>query len=215
MFAKIASRSEETHIDPPTAAARFGDPLAEKTSWLPLKPGGANFKTNILKEIHPGRLEFRASGGMKIFSGIFAVIGISVLAVKLAKFPPHPHKEDWFLLAFGALFALVGLGMLFFGSIPAVFDKHHGYYAKTLKKPEGIADISAMKNHTKLNRIHAIQLISEFCSGDKSRYYSYELNLVLEDGSRLNVIDHGNVEAIRADAQKLAAFLGKPLWDAI
>ncbi len=191
MFAKLASKTDKPLIDPSSAAAKFGDPLAEKTSWLPLKPGGANFKTNILKEIHPGRLEFRASGGMKIFSGIFAVIGISVLAVKLAKFPPHPHKEDWFLLAFGALFALVGLGMLFFGSIPA------------------------MKNHTKLNRIHAIQLISEFCSGDKSRYYSYELNLVLEDGSRLNVIDHGNVEAVRADAKKLAGFLGKPLWDAI
>ena len=57
--------------------------------------------------------------------------------------------------------------------------------------------------------------VRQACSGDKSRYYSYELNLVLEDGSRLNVIDHGNVEAIRADAQKLAAFLGKPLWDAI
>ncbi len=61
--------------------------------------------------------------------------------------------------------------------------------------------------------MHALQLISEYVSG-KSSYYSYELNLVLDDGSRINVVDHGNLAAIREDAGKLALFLAKPLWDA-
>ena len=43
---------------------------------------------------------------------------------------------------------------------------------------------------------------------------SYELNVVLQDGSRRNVVDHGNLDALRADARELAMFLVVPLWDA-
>ena len=66
----------------------------------------------------------------------------------------------------------------------------------------------------KLEEIYAIQLLKEYCRGDKSSYYSYELNLVLEDASRINVVDHGKLNLIRSDAEKLAAFLDIPLWDA-
>jgi hypothetical protein len=57
--------------------------------------------------------------------------------------------------------------------------------------------------------------LTEYVSGNKSSYYSYELNLVLDDGSRINVVDHGNLERLRSDAQTLSQFLGKPVWDAI
>ena len=65
-----------------------------------------------------------------------------------------------------------------------------------------------------LSSIHALQLLSEFISGSKNSYYSYELNLVLHDGSRINVVDHGNLERLRSDASTLSQFLGKPVWDA-
>ena len=50
--------------------------------------------------------------------------------------------------------------------------------------------------------------------GNKSAYYSYEMNLVLNDGKRLNVVDHGNQAKLREDAQTLATFLNVPVWDA-
>ena len=56
-------------------------------------------------------------------------------------------------------------------------------------------------------------MVSEYCSGETS-FYSYELNLVLADGSRVNVVDHGNLPRIRRDAAMLAGFLGVPLGDA-
>ena len=40
------------------------------------------------------------------------------------------------------------------------------------------------------------------------------MNLVLHDGRRYNVVDHGDQAKIRADAQALAAFLNVPVWDA-
>ena len=65
-----------------------------------------------------------------------------------------------------------------------------------------------------LSSIHALQLLSEFVSGSKSSYHSYELNLVLNDGSRINVVDHGNLDRLRSDANTLSRFLDKPIWDA-
>ena len=63
--------------------------------------------------------------------------------------------------------------------------------------------------------VEAIQLIRETVQGDKSAYYSYELNLVSRDGSRLNVTDHGSLRLIREDAGELARYLNRPVWDAI
>jgi hypothetical protein len=34
------------------------------------------------------------------------------------------------------------------------------------------------------------------------------------DGTRINVVDHGKVSAIRADAERLGRFIGVPVWDA-
>ena len=59
-----------------------------------------------------------------------------------------------------------------------------------------------------------MQLVSEYCRGNKSSFYSYELNLVLANGRRINVVDHGNIESLQKDARTLAAFLDIPVWDA-
>ena len=37
--------------------------------------------------------------------------------------------------------------------------------------------------------------------------------MVLKDGTRFNVVDHGNHSQILIDAEDLSAFLGKPIWD--
>ena len=41
------------------------------------------------------------------------------------------------------------------------------------------------------------------------------MNLVLRDGNRINVADYTREGSMRADAEKLSAFLGVPVWDAI
>jgi hypothetical protein len=80
---------------------------------------------------------------------------------------------------------------------------------------QGIAHAGSSKNAAPLHRIHALQLPAEDIRGSKTSYHSYELNVVLDDGSRLNVIDHGNAEKLRDGAGKLSTFLAKPIWDAI
>jgi hypothetical protein len=72
-----------------------------------------------------------------------------------------------------------------------------------------------MKYFARLEEIHALQLVAENCRSDNDTYRSYELNLILKDGKRINVVDHGNESKLREDAQTLSRFIEKPVWDAI
>jgi hypothetical protein len=115
----------------------------------------------------------------------------------------------------GSIFVAVGGFMVRSFSVPVVFDGRNGFFWKGRQSPMDVVNRDELKSFAELEDIHALQLISEFCRGDKSSYHSYELNLVLKSGDRLNVFDHGHLKHARADAATLAGFLGLPLWDAI
>lgn len=164
-------------------------------------------------------MEFRASVMAKLMALVFVVMGLALAAVFISKQPDKfAHFKfklaDVMPVAMGLLFSAIGVGMFYSALIPAVFDIGHGYFCKSRQKPERMIDPSKLKRYAELKRVHALQIISEYIKTKKSSYYSYELNLVLDDGSRLNVVDHGNQSALQADARTLAEFLKKPLWDA-
>ena len=46
-------------------------------------------------------------------------------------------------------------------------------------------------------------------------FWSYELNLVLRDGKRINLIDHRNQREICWDAGDLSRMMDVPIWDFI
>lgn len=219
MFKKLTQsleRMAERHLarDP----ASFNDPVAEATEWTPAKGGGTNVKTHRLKEVHSGRLEFRAAAGAILFYSIFLLVGLGIsigfLAGPLSQQDSSLDASALLPVGIGILFAGIGGSMLYFGTAPIVFDTGKGWYWKGRKSPDHVMDKRTLKHFCELKDVHAIQLVSEYCRGNKTSYYSYELNLVLEDGRRINVIDHGSVEKIRADAAVLSAFIGKPVWDA-
>jgi hypothetical protein len=72
---------------------------------------------------------------------------------------------------------------------------------------QSIAQEENHKSYVSLKEIHALQLVGEWCYGGKTAYNSYELNLILKDGSRMNIIDHKGLHSMRKDAQKLGIFL--------
>ena len=64
--------------------------------------------------------------------------------------------------------------------------------------------------------IHSIQLLDEEVRNPREQmFWSYELNLVLRDGKRINLIDHRNQREIRWDAGDLSRMLNVPIWDLI
>ena len=90
-----------------------------------------------------------------------------------------------------------------------------GFFWKGWKAPDEVFDKKTLKHYAKLEKIHALQLISGHVTGGRSSFHSYELNLVLDNGKRINVVDHSHQDKLREDAGTLSVFLEKPVWDAI
>ena len=62
-------------------------------------------------------------------------------------------------------------------------------------------------NMIPLSSIHALQIVSERVSTKNSSFLSYEINLVLDDKRRVNVVDYGNLNKIQTDAKQLGEYL--------
>ena len=201
----------------PFDPSKFEDPIAKKTKWTPAKVGGSNFCTHNLVQTQPYKIEVKPSIGAKFFYTIFSLIGVIVITVflvsslKSGKF----NLEFIFPVLIGLIFFLIGGCMFYFGTRPIIFDKMSGYFWKGNQNPKEIIDKSTIKHYCKISDIHSLQIISEYCSSGKSSFYSYELNLVLNDAKRLNVIDHGNLKKLREDSKILSQFLGIPIWDGV
>ena len=191
--------------------ASLNDEVAMKTQWTPEKSGGTNICTHGLQIVSSGRVEFKTRTTALLFPAIFMVAGLGAGIGMTIGGLQKDITMLYFGIPFGTIFFLVGFFILRSFMMPRVFDIDTGYYWKGRQSP----NMNSSKNEQcLLEDIHAIQLLREYCRGDKSSYYSYELNLVLNDGSRLNVVDHGKLSLIQEDAQKLAQFLNVPVWDA-
>ena len=115
---------------------------------------------------------------------------------------------------FGLFFTSTSGWLYYFGTRPIVFDKLSGHFFKGKNDPAVEANKNTVKVWSPLDQIHALQLLSKYCLSDNS-YYSYELNLVLKDGRRINVVKHGNLVQLLIDTKILSVFLDKPIWNAI
>jgi hypothetical protein len=193
----------------PTIPSPLADePVAKRTRWDPLVGGGASFRTRDLVIVNPERVEFPASLGTKLFGGVFAALG-------LAGFVTGIVARHWAPPLFGLAFTALGGGLLYSGTAPVVFDKRAGTFRRGRTTARAALSRIAPAQHAPLDDIHALQILGERVSGTDGSYDSYELNLVLRDGRRVNVVDHGDYDTLRRDAETLSRFLGRPLWDTV
>ena len=165
--------------------ALFNDPLALETDWVPLTSRGASFRTTTLTA-NGARLTYRQSAGLWAFGLLFVLVGGASVV----------DGGSWRLLGF--LFVAVGLFVLW--PRTRSFDGHEH-------------ECRLGRRVIPFGEIHALQIIGKQVHGDEMTYRSYELNLVLRDGSRANVVGHGNLEAVRGDAREISACIGCKLWD--
>jgi hypothetical protein len=191
---------------PPIDPARFGDPLALRVDWGPASRGGEGMRTHRLKAVGRDRLEFRMAIGSMLLSTLVLLLGVTFVYYGVS------HREDhrWWMQILAGL-VLFGAGMaIFVMHRSAVFDRKSGWFYRG-RKPT----LPRKGSVVLLSHIHAIQILSEVCSGAKGgSFRSYEINIVLNDGTRHNVIDHGALSKIRVDAARLGQFLDVPVWDA-
>jgi len=213
---------------------RLDDPVAARTEWRPAVPTGAGLCTHNLVQVSPNRVEFRPSVMGRIVPLAFILLGLLEIAIGagIALFCSLRGGPAIFIsLLFGCVASLpgcllVGIGGILFRRMmrPIGFDRGAGWFWKGSRMPVSPAETKQRKNAVPLEQIHAVQIISEYvrdCSRRTGRtsstrrtsYYSYEINLVLKDGARINVVDHGNLGRIQQDSRQLGEFLGVPVWD--
>lgn len=185
-------------------------------STNPLKSGGASFKTNVLIKASSFKYVYKPSISVALFCSLFLCIGLGVLF-----FATYPFKINdfidvsWTLLLVGLVFSTVSSFMFYNFYKPRVFDKQSGFYYSTYKfRLHKTKRPSEINKYIPLKSIKALQIIGEHVSSDNGSYKSFELNLVLENNTRKNVVDHGNLKSIINDAHALSEFLSVPIWHA-
>ena len=195
--------------------SRFDDPIAMQIQWNRIGRSNSNFKARNLKEVAPGRLEYKSSTGAKVFSLIFIVVGLIIPVWFFFSYfdTAEGLAEVIFPLVFGAIFIGTGYFLYVSKTKPIVFDKNSGHFWAGKNEPGTSTD---QKNTVRFSDIHAVQLLSQYVRGDKRSYYVYETNLVLKDTNRINIVSQGGAQQSNMqDAQQIANFIGVPLWSAL
>ncbi|MCG8519974.1 MAG: hypothetical protein MI794_18470 [Pseudomonadales bacterium] len=187
---------------------------ASAIDWKPLQRGGANFRTHCLHDVAPDRLEFRASGGLRRFCLVFIVAGLALSGLFVSEqLAAGPRIDQWLPVLFPLLFVLAGVVMWWLAGQRRVFDLTQGYYWRGKGRVTGPEALNKQKDVVALAEIRALQLLEERVHSDDASYYSFELNLVLAGGRRINVIDHGSRASVVKDVTLLGQRLGVPVWD--
>ena len=178
------------------------DRLTYDVDWTPVGKGGANFCDQRLRALGPGRVVRRATFGALVFGMVFAVVGACAAVFGVAIGAGWGQGEGsraeivLILLVFALAFGGAGILVLRAMTRPMEFDKAAGVF-----RAPGANDVE-------LSRIRALQVLAKRVSSRNSSYTSYELNLVLDDGKRTTVLNHGARAALLEDAELLSQTLG-------
>lgn len=213
MLNKLKDKLEEAADEARASVRRieeaFDDPLARQTDWSPARRGGSKGQSQTLKAVSPERLAFKPAPARLLWAGLAVAVG-AFFALKSLVDGGGPVLNE---VIAGSLIAATGLFLGYRSMRPIVLDKRTGLCWIGHRAPASEAAARDQANAAVLADVGAVQVVAEQPRGNDS-YRSFEINLVLRDGSRLNLVDHSKQEAIRADAQRLGEFLGVPVWDA-
>ena len=186
--------------------------LPMQVDWSPLSGGGSNYKSSDLKMISNSRIEIKSSSGSKFFSGFFILLGIGIPGVMGYMDYRESGLELGLLFPLFVSLAFVGVGilMLFFPR-PRYLDKRLGWFWAGKKSPSGEQAFRQLAMASPLKELVALQIVAEEINGKNMSYTSWEINIIHEDGTRYNVIDHGNKNSIDSDANIISEFLSIPI----
>ncbi|WP_169852907.1 hypothetical protein [Anaerohalosphaera lusitana] len=110
----------------------------------------------------------------------------------------------------------VGFWAFWYYSRPMVFDKRSGLYHRG--KLKSTAYGKRQKKDEKaipLDDIHALQIIPKLVRDESDYCYNYELNMVLKNGDRKNLLNVDRLKHVMPEANRLASFLEIPAWNAV
>lgn len=181
--------------------------------WSPLNKGGNTSKTRMLKkEEHVLQYTPTSQAYTKFLPVVIGGIFFLYLGIRdLLQSVYDPENVGYMIVGGCGLIAL-SLYLIYKESRPIVFDLK----LKELRIGRGNQreDVqSTFFTRISFPKISAIQLVDEFVTSEKtSNYTSYEMNLLLTDGSRVHLIDYMGRDAILQDADTISQKLDIPIF---
>lgn len=196
---------------------RIVDP--QNVSRAPISRMSQNFKAAKVHQVNSDKLVLKHSSTMILTIMAFVVFfGIMVL--------PRLNFQD--SISFDAL-SMIHILPLFILVIPLIsFVKllsHKTVFDKSSQtvKSRASGKFSLQSEVRNLHSVVALQLISTYASRKMSArssanssyggYETAELNLVFQDGQRLNINNGGSSLNMKNDAILIAQFLNVPIWE--
>lgn len=202
----------------------FDDPVALRTGWEPLSPGGSRHITNRLREIAPQVLSFQPTA-YRHYQSLVHLLALLVfgnmLIVSLLRDELNINRPDEWWVISALLQILVGCGVtLILLNRSIVVDGNAAQVRLGLSRLKWLNKVPWLQTllccSLPFADIHSIQLLDEEVRYLREpMFWSYELNLVLSDGKRINLIDHRDQREIRWDAGALSRMMDVPIWDFI
>ena len=213
----------------PNSSAETGEVVSvsrafNRSAW------SGSFRTHELVEAAPGVLVVKPTGGLRLFRGVFLGGGIAGLAMAVAllgaalfgegdllRSPTHVGQDYSLGMLAGA-----GIGILVGGAFvivsvyalnwpPVFIDRKLGEVRGRKLRVAG-----RLVKQLPLRFVAAVQIASGLVSAsDGPNYTAYQANLVLNQppGERITLMAHSREQQVRADARRLAEFIGVPLLD--
>ncbi|WP_233900026.1 hypothetical protein [Tenacibaculum piscium] len=183
------------------------DEIGQKISWNALESSGSNFASETFKKTPQG-YKITGSSFTKVFAWSFFLIGLNYVAVSFYEYyqtsdiPLSFMKGGKLFFTSGGVFLIVGVILLFMFS-PKV-------YIYTRKRKIIVGGKILL-----FQEVYALQVLEKFISGSSSSgsYFSYELNLITKDGTRYNLLNHGDKTYILSDMIKISQLLKVPVWN--
>ena len=169
----------------------------------PLVPGGDRFQSMHLV-FRQDSITARPNWGLLLMCMVAMAIGTLLLWLGMT------HDGDKFItLLWGAILFIGGLFVFFrqmFKTVPFFDMVDDMFYPRGFTRDgSGIS----------LKQFDHLEIFTERIYTPKNNIHnSYELNVVLIDGSRYNILDYGDAQSLWEDANGLAAILSLPLVDA-
>jgi hypothetical protein len=197
----------------------LGDAVALQAEWGPARILGDS-NVRALVSVNPRRVEFgvRNRTRSQYRAVILAALGSAAVAVIVLVSLGRTDGDVAVVAQTGIIGGLMLAGYyaarLRIATSPIVFDANRGEFWSGRRAPSDGISVRDLKQYTSLDRVHALQLVSKSCYDGYGGYASHEINLILDDATRIHLVDYRDRTRVREDGATLAAFLERPLWDA-
>jgi hypothetical protein len=197
-----------TGDDEPQPAAEYDDALAATVDRSTIGQLCSSFRSHDLVSVSTDVLEYRPAFGTQVVDTL-AVVG-PVLAPGLLLLIAI-DRASW-LFAVGAVaLGFFTLRRLDARKLPVVSIRFDFVNNRFIKPAATFSGIEYPASDIALSDIYALQILRRNIQ-DSDAVPGHELNLVLRDASRINVLAHGDHRALLDDAQQIAKKLGVPVW---